>query len=174
MLIVFKQGLLLMYVLLLSIFMAVVINSVCVKRSQIQNKEVILVYVFAGNSLWHHWELFAPLWETWLPQFVLCQMLCFTIPFETVLLTDESLEFMDLNFEVNRKVCSHLGSSGLFFKVVKKFAIFKAYYYGSNFNSFFCVTCQISFSCTDTNIISLLFLALDLQNLFDEFRIYLS
>lgn len=53
-LIVFKQGLLLMCVLLLSIFMAVVINSVCVKWSQIQNKEVILVYVFAGNSLWHH------------------------------------------------------------------------------------------------------------------------
>lgn len=78
--------------------MAVIMNSVCVKWNQIQTKEVILVYVFAGNSLWHHWELSAPLWETWLPQFVLRQMLCFTLPFEMVLLIDESLESMDLNF----------------------------------------------------------------------------
>lgn len=53
-----------MYVLLLSIFMAVIINSEYMKPSQIQTKEVTLVYVFAGNSLWHHWELSAPLWET--------------------------------------------------------------------------------------------------------------
>lgn len=45
-----------MYVLLLSIFMAGRINSVCVKHSQIQTREVILVNVFAGNSLRHHWE----------------------------------------------------------------------------------------------------------------------
>lgn len=57
MLFVFKQELLLLCVLLLSIFMEVVINSICVQWSQIQTKEVILVDIFAGNSLWHHWEL---------------------------------------------------------------------------------------------------------------------
>lgn len=53
-----------MYVLLLSIFMAVRTNSVCVKHSQIQTKEVILVNGFAGNSLRHHFGVSAPLWET--------------------------------------------------------------------------------------------------------------
>lgn len=64
--------------------------------------------------------------------------LCFTVPFETFLLIDDSLEFMDLNFEVNREVGAHLGSSGLFFKVfkLKNFDIFTVYYCHSNFNSF--------------------------------------
>lgn len=53
-----------MYVLLLSIFMAGRINNVCVKHSQIQTREIILVNVLAGNSLRHHLGLSAPLWET--------------------------------------------------------------------------------------------------------------
>lgn len=118
-----------------------------------------MVYVFVGNSLWHHWELSAALWETHLPQFVLRQMLCFAVPFEMVLLRDDSIEFMDLNFEVNRKVYARLGSSGLFFKVVKKFAIFKTYYCSSNFNRFSYVSCQIlSLSCTDANLFHFYFL----------------
>lgn len=53
------------------------------------------------------------------PPFVLCQILYFAIHFETVLLTNESLEFMDL------KIHAFLWSSGLFFKVVKKLVILK-------------------------------------------------
>lgn len=89
-----------------------------------------------------------------------------------VLLTDESLESMDLNFEVNRKACAHLGSSGLSFKVVKKFVIFKAYYCSSNFNKFpYVVKYYFSVALILIYIISFLFLALDLQRLFDKFRI---
>lgn len=67
-----------MYVLLLSIFMAVGINSVCVKRSPIQTKEVILVNVFAGHSLRHHFGVSAPLWETLLLH--LCYVRCCALP----------------------------------------------------------------------------------------------
>lgn len=87
-------------------------------------------------------------------------MLCFTVPSELVVLIDESLEFMDETFEVNGKACAHLGSSGLFSKVVKKFAISKVYYCGSNFNRFSYVSCQrSSFSCTDTNLHFFIFIS---------------
>lgn len=68
-----------MYVLLLSIFMAVRINSVCVKHSQIPTREVILVNVFAGNSLRHHLGVSAPLWETLLLH--LCCVRCCALPY---------------------------------------------------------------------------------------------
>lgn len=87
-----------MYVLLLSIFMAGRIKSVCVKHSQIQTREVILVNVFAGNSLRHHLGGFCSTVGNFTPPFVQCQVLCFTIPFEMFFLTDKYLEFIDVNF----------------------------------------------------------------------------
>lgn len=64
-----------MYVLLLSIFMAGRINSVHVKHSQIQTREVILVNAFA---LRHGLGISAPLWETLLLH--LCYVRCCALP----------------------------------------------------------------------------------------------
>jgi len=107
-LLVFKQELLLMSVLLLSVFMAVVINSPCAERSQSKPRRLFRFMFLqvapcgiTGSYLHRCGKPDS--------QFMSCQMLCFTIPFEMVLLIDESLEFMDLNFEVNRKVCALLG-----------------------------------------------------------------
>lgn len=79
---------------------------------------------------------------------------------------------MDLNSEVNRKEHAHLGSSGLFFKVVQNLAISKALYYSTNSNSFsYVIKHYLSVALILTYIISSSFLALDLQRLFDKFRI---
>lgn len=107
------------------------------------------------------------------PPVCVCQMLCFIIPFEMVLLIAENWESVDLNSEVNRKERVHLGSSGLFLKVVQNLAVFKALYCSSNSNRFsYVIKYYFSVALILTYIISSLFLELDLQRLFDKFRIW--